>query len=87
MSSSSDPVADVTLVIPGRNAAATVRACLDSVVPLLESGQLTEIIFVNDGSTDGTEAIVAEYPVRQLQGAGEGPGAARNRGWRAAGRR
>ncbi|MFG0296750.1 MAG: glycosyltransferase [Maioricimonas sp. JB045] len=84
MSLSSGSGADVTLVIPGRNAAATVRACLDSVVPLLESGQLTEIIFVNDGSTDGTEAIVAEYPVRQIQGAGEGPGAARNRGWRAA---
>ncbi|QDU36256.1 Putative glycosyltransferase EpsH [Maioricimonas rarisocia] len=85
MSSSLRPESDVTLVIPGRNAASTVRACLDSVVPLLESGQLAEIIFVNDGSTDETAAIVAEYPVRQIEGAGEGPGAARNRGWRAAG--
>ncbi len=75
---------DVTLVIPGRNCAVTLRRCLDSVVPLQERGELREIIFVNDGSTDETGAIAAEYPITVLKGEGCGPGHARNLGWRAA---
>jgi glycosyltransferase involved in cell wall biosynthesis len=75
---------NVSLVIPGRNCAATVRQCLESVVPLLESGELLEILFVDDGSADATAAIVERYPVRRLAGSGRGPGAARNLGWRRA---
>jgi GT2 family glycosyltransferase len=71
---------DVSLVIPGRNCGGTLRACLESVCPLLERGELREIIFVDDGSTDDTRAIAEQYPVRIVAGAGEGPGAARNRG-------
>lgn len=74
----------VSLVIPGRNTAKTIRPCLESVVPLLREGALAEIIFVDDGSTDDTRAIVAEYPVRLIEGEARGPGAARNLGWRAA---
>ena len=73
----------VTLVIPGRNCASTLDRCLSSVVPLKESGQLTEIVFVDDGSTDETPHIAARYPVTVLTGKGQGPGAARNLGWRA----
>ncbi len=75
--------AAVSLVIPGRNASATIRQCLDAVVPLLGRG-VEEIIFVDDGSTDNTARIVSEYPVRAIRGDGRGPGAARNLGWRAA---
>jgi cellulose synthase/poly-beta-1,6-N-acetylglucosamine synthase-like glycosyltransferase len=74
----------VTLVIPGRNAARVLRVCLDAVVPLLRRGELAEIIFVDDASTDETAAIVAQYPITCLKGQGNGPGAARNLGWRAA---
>ncbi|MEM7474845.1 MAG: glycosyltransferase [Planctomycetota bacterium] len=74
----------ISLVIPGRNCASTLVRCLDSVVPLKESGQLREIIFVNDGSTDETAEIAARYPVQVIQGAGQGPGAARNLGWQSA---
>jgi len=74
----------VSLVIPGRNAARTIRACLDSVVPMLEHGLLHEIIFVDDHSTDNTRSVVEAFPVRILNGTGGGPGAARNIGWRAA---
>lgn len=74
----------VTLVIPGRNCAATLGACLDATVPLLADGQLSEIIFINDASTDATRSIAARYPVTIIDGSGRGAGSARNLGWRAA---
>jgi glycosyltransferase involved in cell wall biosynthesis len=74
----------VSLVIPGRNAEETVGACLGSVLPLLESRALSEILFVDDASTDGTARILRELPVGLLAGEGRGPGAARNLGWRSA---
>lgn len=74
----------VSLVIPGRNASRTVRQCLEAVVPLLDQNVLQEIIFVDDGSTDDTAEIVKRFPVRYVAGKGQGPGAARNLGWRIA---
>jgi GT2 family glycosyltransferase len=74
----------ISLVIPARNAVSTLRRCLDAVTPLLGKDGLDEILLVDDGSTDDTPRIAAEYPVRVLSGGGRGPGAARNVGWRAA---
>ncbi|MCH8966333.1 MAG: glycosyltransferase [Planctomycetes bacterium] len=74
----------VSLVVPGRNCASTVRQCLSAVAPLLDGGRLGEIIFVDDGSTDETANIVAEFPVTYVKGSGRGSGAARNLGWREA---
>jgi cellulose synthase/poly-beta-1,6-N-acetylglucosamine synthase-like glycosyltransferase len=45
---------------------------------------LADVIVVDDGSTDDTVAIIQSHGVQYLQGAGRGPGAARNLGWRAA---
>jgi len=75
---------EITLVIPGRNSASTIRQCLDSVIPLLGKNGLTEVIFVDDGSTDDTASIVATYPIRLITGTGSGPGSARNIGFKAA---
>ena len=72
----------VSLVIPGRNAAATLERCLRSVVALKESQQLADIFFVDDGSSDESLAIADKFPVRCLEAGGRGPGAARNTGWR-----
>lgn len=74
----------VSLVIPGRNEEAVIGACLNSVVPLMDSRELTEIIFVDDASVDGTAEVAGRYPVDYVRGEGRGPGAARNLGWRRA---
>jgi glycosyltransferase involved in cell wall biosynthesis len=79
-----DAAEGVTLVIPGKNSAHTLPACLGAVVPLLGKDGLQEIIFVDDGSTDDTPAVVAPYPVRYVKAGAGGPGHARNVGWRAA---
>jgi len=77
---------NVSLVIPGRNCGGTIRPCLEAVAPLLAApaSRLDEILFVDDGSTDDTPEIVAQFPVTLIRGTGTGPGAARNLGWRAA---
>ncbi|MFT7616959.1 MAG: glycosyltransferase involved in cell wall biosynthesis [Planctomycetota bacterium] len=76
----------VSLVIPGRNCAATLRPCLESVIPMLQSpdSPLTEVLFIDDGSTDETAEIAKKSPVTYVLGEGKGPGAARNLGWRRA---
>ncbi|MDF1843899.1 MAG: glycosyltransferase [Rubripirellula sp.] len=47
----------VTLVIPGRNCARTVRQCLESLLPLVEHGELYDVVFVDDASTDETAEV------------------------------
>ena len=74
----------ISLIIPGRNEEAVIDACLNSVIPLLGRHDLTEILFVDDGSTDQTAEAVKRYPVEYVQGEGKGPAAARNIGWRKA---
>ncbi len=74
----------VCLVIPAYNAATTLRQCLGATAPLLEQGQLSRIIVVDDGSTDATPDIAAEFPVTCIRRDHAGRGSARNVGWRAA---
>ncbi len=76
----------VSLVIPGRNCAPTIRQCLDAAVGIQRApgSRLGEIIFVDDGSTDASAAIAAELGIHCIRTVGKGPGAARNTGWRAA---
>ncbi len=77
---------NVTLVIPGRNCASTLEACLASVIGLLQSptSPLAEVLFIDDGSTDETPAIAQKFNITYVKGEGKGPGAARNLGWRRA---
>lgn len=73
----------ISLVIPACNEESHLAGCLRAA--RAQSRQFDEIIVVDNGSTDGTVAIVAEFPeVRLLEEPRRGIVFARNRGFRAA---
>ncbi len=72
-----------TIVVPAYNASATIQKCLEGLHAAAGPG--TEILVVDDGSTDDTAARAEAAGVRVLRlGGNHGPGAARNRGARLA---
>ncbi len=74
----------VSVVIASYNGASTLRSCLHSMERLRYPDY--EVILVDDGSTDATQSIAAEYPsVRYFRHAmNQGLGVARNTGITAA---
>lgn len=77
----------VSVIVPVYNAEKYLRECLDSVVN--QTLRDIEIICVDDGSTDSSPAVLAEYAardsrVRVLTQENAGVGPARNAGIRAA---
>ena len=78
------PMPRVSVVIPACNAAAFVREAIDSA--LAQTHPDIEVIAIDDGSTDGTPAILAAYGdrIRVHRQPNTGVGAARNSGVRLA---
>jgi glycosyltransferase involved in cell wall biosynthesis len=74
----------VSCIVPVFNGERYLREALDSL--FAQTYRPIEVIVVDDGSTDGTPAVVAAYAdrVRAFQQANAGPAAARNRGVREA---
>jgi glycosyltransferase involved in cell wall biosynthesis len=75
---------DASLVIPARNASATLSLTLTALAAQREPPSF-EVIVVDDGSTDDTRTVAQSFgdklPLRLLDTrGGEGPGAARNLG-------
>ncbi len=70
---------DVSIVIPCYNKRPYVAAAIDSA---LAQGDIAEVIVIDDGSTDGSDQIVASYDSRIVweTGPNYGGSAARNRG-------
>lgn len=68
----------VAVLIPARDAAATLSETLDSIAS--QSVPATEVILVDDASTDTTVALAEAHPlsIRLLTGTGSGPAAATN---------
>jgi len=81
-----DPVASavaVSVIVPAFNEAVVLRNCVESILRTDQAG--LEVIIVDDGSTDGTAAVMnglaAEHPaVRAVAQSNAGKGAALNRG-------
>jgi glycosyltransferase involved in cell wall biosynthesis len=71
---------EVSVVIPAFNAARYLPAALESV--LTQNVRDIEILVVDDGSTDDTEALLRRYdaPVRYLRQENQGVSVARNLG-------
>lgn len=72
-------VASVSIIVPCYNASATLAATLESA---LDQDEISEIVVVDDGSTDATLAIARRYEpnVKVLTGPNRGVSAARNWG-------
>ena len=74
----------VTVLIPVLNGAATVGDMLRALLAQAEALPGMEVLVVDNGSTDGTQAIVQQFPVTLLHEPRRGISAARNCGLRAA---
>ncbi|MDO8638491.1 MAG: glycosyltransferase family 2 protein [Candidatus Daviesbacteria bacterium] len=68
----------VSVVIPAFNEERSISDCLESLEKQILKD--LEIIVVDDGSTDKTREIVAQFPVKLLEQSHLGPGQARNLG-------
>lgn len=56
----------ISVIIPVKNGADTIRACLEGIFSQTLRDQL-EVIVIDSGSSDGTIHILQEYPVRVSQ--------------------
>jgi GT2 family glycosyltransferase len=72
----------VSVVVCSYNGARTLRDTLEGLARLQYPN--FEVIVVNDGSTDATPALAAEYDVRLISTENCGLSSARNTGWHAA---
>ena len=70
----------VSIIVPVKNSARTVRDLMDSLMSLDYDRDKLEIIVVDGRSSDGTRKIVSEYPVLLVDEEGRGLNAARNTG-------
>jgi glycosyltransferase involved in cell wall biosynthesis len=69
----------ISIIIPAYNAEAYLQRCLDSI--LSQSYSNYEVICIDDGSTDSTPALLAQYPsVKVITQTNHGMATARNHG-------
>lgn len=57
----------ITIIIPARNEACNIAACLDAVCSQSYPNNLFEVLVVDDHSTDDTAAIIQSYATRHVK--------------------
>ena len=70
----------VSVVVPVRNGETTIGDCLQSLMSMDYPAVRHEILVVDNGSTDGTAAVIERFPVGRLWEPEPGASNARNRG-------
>jgi glycosyltransferase involved in cell wall biosynthesis len=75
------PELTITVIMPAYNCSKILRQSLTPLIELHQRGGISEVIVVDDGSTDGTADIAASLGARVIATGGRcGPAAARNLG-------
>lgn len=74
----------ISVIVPARDAAANITACVTALRQQIDVPQPFEIIVVDDGSNDDTGKYAAETGATVIRQEAKGPAAARNTGVRAA---
>lgn len=78
-------MAEFSLIIPTYNRCEALAVTLQCLQELRYARSAYEVLVIDDGSTDGTAALLAQHPeVRVLRQANKGASAARNHGIREA---
>lgn len=72
----------ISIIVPVKNMAGTIRDLLDSLIKLDYDKNKLEIIVVDGNSNDGTKKITEEYPFTLVEEERRGLNAARNTGIR-----
>jgi lipopolysaccharide/colanic/teichoic acid biosynthesis glycosyltransferase/GT2 family glycosyltransferase len=72
----------ISVIIPAKDAERTLGECLQALLHQqgLVFGEDYEVILVDDGSSDGTSQVAAQFPIVLFQQPNAGPGSARNAG-------
>lgn len=70
----------VSVIVPVHNNADTMKRCLEALAAQTYPVPLTEIVVVDDGSTDGLGEVAAEFPCKLVIQDNRGSYAARNHG-------
>ncbi len=74
----------VSVVVPVRNGERVIVPCLDALAAQDYPPERRELVIVDNGSTDGTAALIRSHPVTYLSEPRRGVSNARNRGIEAA---
>ncbi len=74
----------ISVIIPAKDAAATIEACLRGVMSQRDIKGNLEVILVDDGSTDRTADLAEDLGAKVIRQKNAGPAAARNTGARSA---
>jgi cellulose synthase/poly-beta-1,6-N-acetylglucosamine synthase-like glycosyltransferase len=70
----------VSVIVPVRDGESTIATCLDAILATDYPEDRREVLVVDNGSSDGTAALVRSRPVRYLHEPKRGVSNARNRG-------